>query len=382
MTRVLILHALLGHGHRSAAEALGAALAQRPGVDVRVEDALEHLLPLARPLWMGAYRRISERAPRLYRALYRASDAADAEAAAASNLWAGRLSRLFLARIDRLVAASRPDAVVCTMQFPLQLMSHLRHSGALAAPLYVVVTDFVPHGSWVAEGVAAYFVPSEPTAAGFVRKGVPRELIHVAGTPVQLEAARPKCRAEVRRRRGIAPDRPLITLFGGGLRPQVARSIAAQILAAGTPCSLAVVAGRNRRIAAALEGLADTPAVSLLRYGAIDFVDDLLAASDLLIGKAGGLTTAEALARGVPMILIDPIPGQEEWNADFVVGAGAGVQLGTPEAAAPVALDLLADPARLALMRAQALRVGRPRAARHVAEAILRDLGATARLAA
>lgn len=382
MARVLILHALLGSGHRSAAEALAAAMAGREGVDVRVEDALEHLLPLARPLWMEAYRRISEGAPSIYRAFYDASDAADAGSAAASNLRAGWLSRIFLARIDRLIADYRPDAVVCTMQFPLQLMSHMRHTGALRAPLYVVVTDFVPHGSWVAAGVAAYFVPSGLTAAGFARKGVPRELLHVTGTPVRPEAAAPKCRAEVRQRRGIPLDKPLITLFGGGLNPRVVRSVAEQILGAGTPCSLAVVAGRNRGLEAALAGLASTPAVTLLRHGAIDFVDDLLVASDLLIGKSGGMTTSEALARGVPMVLIDPIPGQEEWNADFVVGAGAGVQLGTPEAAAPVALDLLQDPARLALMRAQALRAGRPHAARDVADAILGELRASPRRAA
>lgn len=374
MPRILILHALLGSGHRSAAEAIAAELAGRPGVTVRVEDALEHLLPLAKTLWTEAYKRVSERAPRVYRAFYDASNAADAESAAASNLWAGRLSRRFLARIDRFVASFRPDAVVCTMQFPLQLMSHMRHTGALQVPLYVAVTDFVPHGSWVAEGVTAYFAPSEATAEGFVRKGVPRRLIHVTGTPIRPEAALPKCRDEVRRRRAIPPDKPLITLFGGGLNPLAARAIVEQLLAAETPCTITTVAGRNDRLEATLAGLRETPAVTLMRYGAIDFVDDLLAASDLLIGKAGGLTTSEALARGVPMVLIDPIPGQEEWNADFVVGAGAGVLLSTPESAAPAALELLADPARLALMRARALRVGRPHAACAVAEQILADL--------
>jgi processive 1,2-diacylglycerol beta-glucosyltransferase len=382
MPKILILHALLGSGHRSAAEAVGAALRGREGVAVRVEDALEHLLPLAKTLWTETYRRVSERAPRVYRAFYDASDAADAESAAASNLWAGRLSRYFLARIDRLVDGYRPDAVLCTMQFPLQLMSHMHHTGALRAPLYVAVTDFVPHGSWVAEGVSAYFAPSEATAEGFVRKGVPRHLIHVTGTPIRPEAALQKGRAEVRRRRGIPLAKPLVTLFGGGISPHTARAVAEGFLAAGTPCTLATVAGRNDRLEAALAGLHGTPAVTLIRHGAIDFVDDLLAASDLLIGKAGGLTTSEALARGVPMVMIEPLPGQEEWNADFVVGAGAGVLLSASEAAAPVALELLADPARLALMRTRALCAGRPHAARDVAEHILADLRVPLRFAA
>jgi processive 1,2-diacylglycerol beta-glucosyltransferase len=376
MPRILILHALLGSGHRSAAEAIAAALRPRPGVEVRVEDALDHLLPLAKPLWMQMYRQLSERAPRLYRAFYDASDADDAAAATSSNLWAGRLSRIFLARIDRLVGRFRPDAVVCTMQFPLQLMSHMRHTGALRAPLYVAVTDFVPHGSWVAEGVDGYFLPDERIADGFVRKGVDPALIQVTGVPIRPEAAAPKCRAATRRRLGLPEDRPVIALFGGGVAPQVVRAIATQILAAETPCALVTVAGRNERLAAALADLRGTAAVTLVRHGAIDFVDDLLAASDLLIGKAGGLTTSEALARGVPMVLIEPIPGQEEWNADFVVGSGAGVQLSVPEAAAPVALDLVRDPERLALMRLNALGAGRPRAAGDIATRILADLRA------
>jgi processive 1,2-diacylglycerol beta-glucosyltransferase len=375
MTRILVLHAQLGSGHRSAAEALGAALAEHHDVDARVEDALDYVHPLVRRLWVAAYKGMSERVHPLYRAVYAASDAESAGAAMASNHRAGLLSRVFLAHADRLIDSYRPDAVVCTMQFPLQLMSHMRHTGRLQAPLSVVVTDFVPHGSWVARGVAAYYVPSKVTAEGFARKGVDERLLHVTGVPVRLEAARHKAPITMRRRHGIAVDRPLITLFGGGIAPGVARGVVEQLLASDRPCSVVVVGGRNEGLAAALGGLASTAAVRLHRHGAIDFVDDLLAASDLLIGKAGGLTTSEALARGVPMVLIEPIPGQEEWNADFVVGVGAGLQLRTPESAAPVALALLDDPERLAELRAAALRVGRPHAAYDVAAAVLAGVG-------
>lgn len=375
MTRILLLHAQLGSGHRSAAEALALALRARGGVEARVEDALDHIYPVARTLWVRAYKRMSERAHALYRAFYAASDADDARDAAAANLRAGRLSRIFFARIDRLIASYRPDAVVCTMQFPLQLMSHMRHEGSLAAPLYVVVTDFVPHGSWVAAGVGAYFVPSEATAAGFVRKGVVPELLHVTGTPLRPEVAEPKSVAAARAKLGLPSERPTVAIFGGGLDPQMLRGIVVAFLEAGAPCTVATVAGRNAELGAALEDLDGTTAIALERYGAVDFVDDILAASDLLVGKAGGMITSEALARGTPMVLIRPLPGQEEWNADFVVGAGAGVLLCTPEAVAPTALELLADGERLGAMRARALELGRPDAARVIAATILAGLG-------
>jgi processive 1,2-diacylglycerol beta-glucosyltransferase len=106
----------------------------------------------------------------------------------------------------------------------------------------------------------------------------------------------------------------------------------------------------------------------------IDFVDDLVAASDLVITKAGGLIVSEVLARGTPMIIIEPLPGQEEWNADVVAGYGAGVQLRIPEMAAMTALYLLTQPDRLKNMRRRARVVGRPRAALDVAQYILANL--------
>ena len=372
MARILILHALLGDGHRRAAEALAVALDGT--AQVLVEDALDYIHPLARRLWTTGYRRLSEQAPALYKAFYRASDAGDLQTGMSSTLRAGRLSRRYLARIDWLVASYRPDAVVCTMQFPLQLMSHMRHTRVLRAPLYVVVTDYVPHGSWVAAEVERYFVPSEQTAAGFARKGVARRQLCVTGVPVDPELARPKSRAEARLRLGLPQNRPVLVLFGGGIKPGHLRQIAAGLLAGPLPATLVTVSGRNERMAVALAGLQPGPEVDLVQYGAVAFVDDLVAASDLVITKAGGLITSEVLARGRAMLLTGSLPGQEEWNADFVCGVGAGVQIHTPAVVAATAFELLAWPERLAQMEAQARRVGWPQAAHKVAARILADL--------
>ncbi|HMQ32058.1 MAG TPA: glycosyltransferase [Chloroflexaceae bacterium] len=373
MERILILHALLGNGHRSAAEALASAL-RRAGGEAVVEDALDHVNPLVRRLWMATYSRVSERAPLLYKAFYEASDADSLAGGAAGTLRVGRLSHYFLADLGRLLARARPDAVVCTMQFPLQLMSYLRHCGALRVPLYVVVTDYVPHGSWVAAGVARYFVPSAQTAEGFARKGVDRARLCAAGVPVRPELAEPNDGAAARRRRGLPLDRPVISLFAGGLEPGRARELVAGLLAGPAPATLVAVAGRSEGLAAALADLPPGPSVELITYGAVDFVDDLVAASDLVVTKAGGLITAEVLARGRPLLLTPSMPGQEEWNADYVCATGAGVLLHSPEAVAATAFELLAQPERLAMMAEQAWRAGRPRAAHDVAASILADL--------
>lgn len=371
MTRILILHAHLGSGHRKAAEALAAALSAYDRVEVQLADALEYIHPVARYAWVHGYKRLLERAPALYRMFYALSDAATADHARKANLRIGKLSHRFLARIDRLLAEAQPDVIVCTMQFPLYLMSRMRHTQAITAPLYAVVTDFAAHGSWIAPGVAAYFVPSEATAQHFIAKGVPAERVQITGTPLAPEVMQPKDLYRVRAQLGLPITKPVVSLFGSNLDPASVRTIVVDLLRGDVACTVLTIAGRNTQLPAALSDLTGTDVVTLRQYGTIDFVDDILAGSDLVISKAGGLMTSEALARGVPMILIEPIPGQEEWNADFVVAAGAGVQLHTAEAVAPTVIGVLGDPVRWATMRDRAREMGRPDAAHTIAEQIM-----------
>ena len=194
----------------------------------------------------------------------------------------------------------------------------------------------------------------------------------------KLEIAAPKPADEMRARHRLPTGAPLITLFGGGIEPLRVRRMIIMLLQSATPATLVVVAGRSEPLTDALADLSDGPRVQLRVLGRINFVDDLVAASDLVITKSGGLIVSEVLARGTPMVIIDPIPGQEEWNADFVAGTGAGIQLRQPEAVPPAALYLLSQPERLAIMREQARRFGRPRAALDIAERVLTDLNSAA----
>ncbi|NJM05033.1 hypothetical protein HC891_00585 [Candidatus Gracilibacteria bacterium] len=112
----------------------------------------------------------------------------------------------------------------------------------------------------------------------------------------------------------------------------------------------------------------------LVKLGFISYVDDLVVASDIVITKPGGLITSEVLARGTPIIAIDPIPGQEEWNSDVICGTGAGLQIRMPELVPPAVHMLLENPQRLAEMRNYAQQVGHPRAAFAIADIVLADL--------
>jgi processive 1,2-diacylglycerol beta-glucosyltransferase len=374
MTRILILYASLGSGHVSAAKALREAFTRFPDVEVQIEDALEHSNPILRETLTTVYEQLSERVPQLYRAIYEGSDVEDLEESTSDNLLYAKIERPFLRDLERFVKETRFEAIVCVQQIPSRLLQLLDLEGEFTQPHYVVVTDVMAHSTWLNPSVEGYFLPSQMTAEVLIQRGIDPSLVHVTGIPIKLEVCEPKSSQEMRQRHQLPLDVPVITLFGGGLQTKRVRPIVKNLLDSATKGMLVVVAGRNETLLDELKDCQDGSSMKLRQLGSIDYVDDLIVASDLVITKAGGLITSEILARGTPAIVIDPFPGQEEWNADVMATTGAGIQLRLPRMVAPAVTHLLERPDRLASMRQRSQQIGKPDAALKIAEIILEKL--------
>ncbi|HIK33704.1 MAG TPA: UDP-N-acetylglucosamine--LPS N-acetylglucosamine transferase [Oscillatoriales cyanobacterium M59_W2019_021] len=374
MTRVLILYASLGSGHVSAAKALREAFTRFPNVRVQIEDALDRSHPILRETITKVYEQLSERVPQLYRAIYEGSDVEDLEDSTSDNLLYAKIERPFLRNLERFVKETHFDAIVCVQQIPSRLLQLLDREGTMTQPHYVVVTDVMAHSTWLNPGVEGYFLPSQMTAEVLVQRGIDRSLVHVTGIPVKLEVCQPKTSREMRQRHNLPLDLPIVTLFGGGLQTKRVRPMVKNLLESSTKGMLVVVAGRNDTLLEAIKDFRDGSSMKIRKLDLIDYVDDLIVASDLIITKAGGLITSEILARGTPAIVIDPFPGQEEWNADVMATSGAGIQLRLPRMVAPAVTHLLESPERLAFMRQQSEKIGKPDAALKIAEIILEKL--------
>lgn len=372
--RILILYASVGSGHEFAARSLAEAFRRLPGCEVGMDDALAFAPPMFRDAYVRSYLETVARAPGLWQRYFETTDLTDPQRIASHNLSRGQAEKPLLAPLERLVTRFAPSAIVCTHFLPAEVL--VRRKLRVSPPIYTVVTDHVAHSFWQTPGVDGYFVASETPRDQLTARGVPAAAIRIHGIPVALEISTPKDPTEVRVDHGWEPDRPLVSLLGGGLPLTHVRRIAVDLLALERPATLVVVAGRNADLPRALADLPDGPHVRLKVLGAIDYVDDLVAASDLVITKPGGLIASEVLARGTPMLVIDPILGQEEWNADYVVSVGAGVQIRRPEMVANSVRRLLAGPSRLEAMRERARESGRPRAALDIAEDIVRNLDA------
>jgi processive 1,2-diacylglycerol beta-glucosyltransferase len=374
MTIVLILYASLGAGHLNAAKALTEAFAQFPNVEVHSQDALEYASPIYRSSITQIYKQLSEKIPILYKAIYEGTDIEDVEESLDDNLSVARLESFFFGKLEDFVTQTQPDVIISVQQIPSRLIQLLKQRDHLSTPHYVVVTDAIAHSSWLNHEINAYFLPSSIGVNMLIQRGANPDLLHVTGIPIKLEVLEAKSQAEMRSRHNLPLDRPVVSLFGGGINPQRVKMIVADFLAAATPLTVIVNAGRSETLLDAIADLTDSELVKLVKLGSINYVDDLIVASDLIITKAGGLITSEILARGVPMIIIDPIPGQEEQNADVISASGAGIQIRLPEMVVQTVLYLLNAPDRLEQMHQAAIATGQPRAALDIAEFILKDI--------
>lgn len=374
MPRYLLLHATVGSGHRSAANALAGAFERLPDSEVRVIDALDYASPIFRSAYARSYLELSQRAPIVWQMFYESTDNSDAEWAPIRDQLRSLMAELAVTKLKDTIRQYAPAAIVCTHFLPAELLMRLKVEGELRIPTYTVITDHAVHSQWITPGVDGYFVASEFPRKLMIDRGVPAAIVHISGIPVNPEIAQPKDPQAMRAQHDLPLAGPVLSLFGGGLALQRVRRIVEGIIRLPYPGMLLVVAGRNAELPAALGDLRDGPQMRLRVLSQIDYVDDLVAASDMVITKAGGLIVSEVLARGAPLVVIDPIPGQEEWNADYLVSSGAGLQLRVVEWVPWTVEQLLGDPARLGRIRERARLVGRPNAARDIAEHVAREL--------
>ncbi len=372
MPRILLLQASVGMGHYRAATALAHAFEATTGITARVEDTLNHAHSLFGKVYAGSYLGIADRIPACWSWFYQQTD----RPASTLSLVAGVRAcstALGVHGLPALIEQSQPDAIICTHFLPVEVLGPLRLQGLLP-PLYCVVTDHRAHHFWACAGVDGYFVPTAATANQLVNAGIPRQQVHITGIPVHPEVVKPVDHAAVRAALGLPAAGRVVLLNGSGIAVARVRGIAQELLAREIPATLVVAAGRNRALMAALADLHGTAWTTVRVLGLQPTLDPLIATSELVVGKAGGLTVSEVLARGVPLIIPTPVPGQEQANADHVVGAGAGLCGDSAAGVADAVAALLGDNNRRRAMAAAARGIGRPTAAATVAARVLGDV--------
>lgn len=345
-----------------AAEALCAhAELDFTQLEVRHADLMQMVPHAFRKVYTDLYLTLANRLPEAWGWLYRKTDHAP------NGGWVDALRRLIqnlcTRKLLQEVKRFAPDAIVCTHFLPAELLSAAKRQGRINCPIWVQVTDFDLHRMWIHEGISGYFVANEELAFRLQAYGVPLDRIAITGMPVMPAFSAHPDRQTCAHQFGLDPSRTTVLLMGGGAGIGGMALLAAALLEFDKQVQLIVMAGKNREALSALQALSSSYPSRLLAIGFTDQVPALMACADIAITKPGGLSTSECLVMGLPMVLINPIPGQEERNADFLLQEGVAVRADDPVTLRYRLQCLLTDPEVLARMRVRALALAKPQAA-------------------
>jgi processive 1,2-diacylglycerol beta-glucosyltransferase len=370
--KVLILSVSAGTGHTKAAEALEKVFRQQPGVgEIRNVDALRFTNKLFRDFYSKLYIQLVQKAPTILGFVYRNSD----------EPWKTDRMRLMLDRLntgslERFIAKFKPDITVCTHFLPAEIISYLISKNKLNARLSIVVTDLDVHAMWLCRTFHRYFVAIEESKVHLQVLGLPGDNITVSGIPIDPIFWKDEDRASLRAEAGFDMHRPLFLISGGALGVSPAAGVLDALSRLRRPAQALVICGKNTEMRASMEKQAEAieaavPGLTLRVIGYTDEMHKWMKMSDLFIGKPGGLTTAECLACALPMVIVAPIPGQEERNSDQLLEKGIAIKCNEFTTLAYKIDELLDDPARMQLMREKAVYYSRPRAAETIVDTLL-----------
>jgi processive 1,2-diacylglycerol beta-glucosyltransferase len=372
----LVLSASGGAGHLRAAEALERSAAQT-GFPIRIlnYDCLDFTSKAFKKLYAESYLSMVNKAPDVWGYLYQQSEKKPYSKKGLLKLF----DHLNYRRYLKTLTDFHPDAIICTHFLPfISVSNEVQHAG-LKAPFFAATTDFDVHQYWVDNIVTRYYVFHEESSWQLHSKGVPSEKIFVRGIPLMPEFQIRLSREQVRQQLKIDKASFTVLALSGGFGVGRVEDIARQAVETMSEFSsqqftLLVVCGKNEKVKHQLERMSTPHHVRLRVFGFVDNIYELMDASDLLISKSGGLTSAEAMAKALPMLIVDPIPGQETRNADLIIEHGAGWRAINLANLSYKLRLLIAKPETLSRMRTAASTLGKPNAATEILEDVYKFL--------
>ncbi len=369
---ILVLTASAGAGHLIAAEALAHELrAQAPGVAVEVLDVLSISNVVFRRLYAGGYLGLVRHAPAAMGWLYDAMDRPNGYIQNSVRIWIQNFNKL---PTVRFVLQRRPRLILNTHYLPAEIVGQMRRAGQFECPQVTITTDYETHRIWVQSPTERYYTATEDGKAYLVTAGVRPEQVLVTGIPVRpgfdaelgVSAARQRC--------GLDAGRPVVLLLCGGFGVGPIGELLHELRHMPTDAQVVVIAGRNEVLRARLAEQAQAGPPRVRVAGFTDKMHEWMQAADVVVTKPGGLTVAEALACGLPLVIVNPIPGQETRNSDYLLEHGAAIKVNNPRLLGYRVGKLLADTARLRGLQHAARAIARPHAARDIVADALRLL--------
>lgn len=318
--KVLLLTVSAGYGHTSTAKSIENALAER-GIQAKTVDAYKYVNSLLSQTLDKSTAFYAKMTPDIYRLVYEYLD---------KGVQDERINVLALAnslcsiKFEKLIKEYKPDVVVCTHVFAAQLMSQLKKHGKTEAKLIGIVTDYTIHPYWeTVPEIDYYVIASDKLVYRAVKKGIPEEKIRAFGIPINDKFLKSIDKKRARKELGLSEDKRIVLIMGGGLGYGFGTDDIAKIAEMHEDIEIVIICGKSKRTVKKLENFKwETGYKNIKVYGFMDNVDVFMSAADILISKPGGLSVSEAFAKKLPILMSNPLAGQEERNAEFMMNFG------------------------------------------------------------
>lgn len=363
--RFLLMHITTSSGHHRASCAIEQSLRRLdPSAYIVSVDAFQYTSRFVRWAITRSYLSLIRHQPDVWEYLYD-----NPNVHRSIRLLQALLHRYHAVKLQRMLETVRPDAIACTQAYPCGVVADFKKHHQLPLPLVGVLTDYAPHLYWFHDTVDTYVVPSEQVKQRFLSRDVEPSKVKVFGIPIDPAFQDPSDPEAAARQFGLDLRKPIILLMGGGGGFGRLREVLLSLDVLPHPCQLVVITGTNRGLLTWLHNQRFRHRILALGY--TREMPKLMGIASLLVSKPGGLTSSEALAKHVPLVIVNPIPGQEAYNARYLLAQGAAVQAGSPETVRQTVRDLLDNPERLEAMRQRTVDLAHASAAEDTARLLI-----------
>ncbi len=365
--KVMILYISNISGHKSAAMAIEKAiLSLAPKTEMISMNFFNYVFPIIEKVVNSMYMGVIKTAPIIWQVMY------DNPRVIRST---SRIRKFVYKQVEKkvhsLMKKHNPDVVITTQAFPCEILSSYKRQSGHQFKLFAVLTDYAPHSFWISPEVDFFVVASDDVRERMLKKGVDPDKIKVLGIPIDPRFAIPKAKQKIKRQLRVPDDMPVVLIMGGGQGIGPFKKVVKEIDKLERRFAIISICGTNKRLYKSLQRLRPKLRHTMINFAYVDNVDELMEASDVIITKAGGLTVSEAMAKGLPMIIMNSLPGQEYNNLRFLLKHRIALRAEDGKEAARRLDRILKDKKVWQKLHTNALRLARPNSSLGLAHLVL-----------
>ena len=373
MKKIIIFYGTYGGGHLSAAKSIKEYIeANYSDVEIQMIDCVEYINKYINKITTTAYSEMAKKVPWAWGYVYKKSGHGMISKISNDS------NKLMSIKLDKLINNFNPDYVISTHPFSSQMCAYIKEKHNKTFKLATIMTDYAIHDQWIMypDYVDYFFVAHAGMKKDLISNGIQESKIHVTGIPLSSRFLEQYDKLNVAEKFNINSNTRTLLFFGGGefgLGKSTTIQIFKTLVEDFPEFQIVAISGKNKSLKEHFEEIVKSEnkedSVKVLDY--TNMVPELMSISDLVITKPGGLTTTESLSSGLPIIVINPIPGQEEENAEFLEKNNVGIWIKKDSNIKDILNGLLNNSEKLNKMKSNALMLSKKNSTADICKTIL-----------